>query len=249
MQPCHQPKRHGNVDHVDDGLHSQRGTRALPAQQRSQDHVVGQRRRGRPDSCVAVDARVPRHIGRGPEHCDGQRDERPSHSQNQNANCYRRQQRASEMQPQLLMVLCSISLRHQACGAHAQKAEGPEYGVEEDAAHGHAAERRRSRQMARENRVHCREQRLGQVGEDKRNRQQENPPVPVGHWVDCIGSDCKQRPQILLTAGQADSPSTPAAAPRPGLRFRVAAAPAAGSPAPAPAPRPSGPRSAFSLTS
>jgi hypothetical protein len=84
----------------------------------------------------------------------------------------------------LVFIACSVGLRDEASRRHAEKAEGPEDTVEKDAAHGDSAQRRRSRQMAGENGIHCGEQRLGQIRENQGNREEEDSPVPIGHWID-----------------------------------------------------------------
>ena len=76
----------------------------------------------------------------------------------------------------------AVGLGDEAGGGHAEEAEGPEDGVEEDAAEGYAAEGCGAGEMAGQDGVHCGEQWLGQVGEDEGNGEQEDAPIPVGHW-------------------------------------------------------------------
>jgi len=108
-------------------------------------------------------------------------DERTAHENDEGADGRGRNDSATEMEAETCLVARAVGLSDKAGGGHAQKAKGPEDSVEKNAAHGHAAQCGSSRQMAGEHRVNRREQRLGEVGEDKRNRQQKNPPVPGVH--------------------------------------------------------------------
>jgi hypothetical protein len=83
-----------------------------------------------------------------------------------------------------VVVAGAVGLCDEAGGGHAEEAEGPEDGVEKDAAQGDSAERCRAGEVAGEDRVHCGEQWLGQVRQDQWDGEQEDAPVPVGHWVD-----------------------------------------------------------------
>jgi hypothetical protein len=139
---------------------------------------------------VAIDSGVPRNFRSSTEQADCQRDKRRTQRQDDGSDGQRGEQTAEEMQPQGVRIASAVGLRHQAGGAHAEKTEGPEDSVEKDAAHGHAAQRCWTWQVTREDCVHCGEQRLGQIGEDEGNRQQENPPVPGSHGDDC---SCKRQ--------------------------------------------------------
>ena len=95
------------------------------------------------------------------------------------------EQRAGKVVHELIFVSCSLRLRDQASGRHAQEAEGPEDGVEKDASHGNAPQCCRAGQMAGEDRVHRGEQRLGEVRKNQWEGEKEDSPVPVGHSHSC----------------------------------------------------------------
>src|SRR6202034_1022449 len=128
----------------------------------------------------AIDLRILPHHLTGSKQVERNRNQLPLEQQNQHPDGQRNQKSPSKVMQQLILVLSPMSLRHQAGGRHAQKAKGPENGVEKDAAHRHSTQRSRPRQMPRQNRIHRRKQRLGQIRKDQRDGEQENPPVPVG---------------------------------------------------------------------
>jgi hypothetical protein len=122
------------------------------------------------------------HFRTGPKQRQGYRDERLLQREDQNAYQQGGDQRAPEVVHELVLVSGPMRLSHQAGRRHAQKCEAPIDGVEKDASHRHASQNRRARQMPGEDRVHHGKQRLGQVGKDERDGQNEDPPVPVGHF-------------------------------------------------------------------
>ncbi len=99
VQPHHQPKRHGYVDHVDRSLQQQGRPGALPAQQISENCVVGQRCRCRPDANMAINFSIPMDLGAGPEHLNRQRNQWSAQRQNDRPDQQRGQHGSQKMQP------------------------------------------------------------------------------------------------------------------------------------------------------
>jgi len=115
---------------------------------------------------MAVDLRVLGHCWTGAEEVDGEGDERAAQGDDRGAEDEGGEERAGEMEAEGLVVARTVGLGYEAGGGHAEEAEGPEDGVEEDAADGYASEGGSPGEMAGEDGVHCGEQRLGEVGED-----------------------------------------------------------------------------------
>ena len=141
---------------------------------------------------MAVDGSVLGYGRAGAEEVDGEGDERAAQGDYCDSQDKGGKERAGEMETERLVVARAVGLGDEAGGGHAEKAEGPEDGVEEDAADGYSAEGRRAGEMAGEDGVHCGEQRLGEVGEDEGDREEEDSAVPVGHLGDCnCGGHCR----------------------------------------------------------
>ena len=90
------------------------------------------------------------------------------------------EQRAGKVMHELTFVACSLRLRDQASGRHAQEAEGPVDRIEKDASHGNTPQCRGAGQMAGKDRVYRGEQRLGEVRKNQRDGEKEDSSVPVG---------------------------------------------------------------------
>ncbi len=121
------------------------------------------------------------HFGAGAQQCQRRGDERLLDGEDQSPDEQSGEKRSAKVMHELIFVSRAVRLRDQAGGRHAQKAKGPVDGVEKDASHSYAAQRRRARQMAGEDRVHRGEQRLREVRENQWEGEKEDSPVPVGH--------------------------------------------------------------------
>ncbi|MEA3005887.1 MAG: hypothetical protein QOI94_1156 [Acidobacteriaceae bacterium] len=125
------------------------------------------------------------HFAACAQQCQRRGDERLLEHEDQNPDEQRGEHRAGKVMHELIFVACSLRLRDQASGRHAEEAEGPKDGVEKDASNGNAPKCRRAGQMTGKDRVHRGEQRLGEVRKNQWEGEEEHSPVPVGrsHYV------------------------------------------------------------------
>ena len=198
-----QRQSYGHVGDVNRGLQQQRGSGMLPSQKVTEDGVIGQCCRCRPDADTAIHQRVAMHFAAGAQQCQRRGNERLLEDENQSSDEQRGEERAGKVVHELILVARSLRLRDQPSGGHAQEAEGPKDRIEKDAANRNAPQCRRPGQMAGKNRIHRGEQRLGEVRKNQWEGEEKHSPVPVGrsHSVSLFSNSSRLAENALLYEG------------------------------------------------
>src|SRR5690606_16730705 len=169
-----------HIDEVDQNLDGQRDPHPLTAQQPAQDDVVDQRERGGPYPAVGIQARLFGGFVGGAEQGEPAIDQRALQQQDQHADGTGDQHAASNRQQDGFVVARAKVLRHHASGSHAQETKTPEQQIEEQAAQGNPRQMVGAGQVPGHSGVNSGHQRLGQVGQNDGNGQEQHVAVADG---------------------------------------------------------------------